>query len=56
MARDGILRKVQVHTGRRTMEYIELVGSDLVREDYIAFPYDKNVRDGATVEITDGGW
>ena len=56
VARDGILRKVQVHTGRRTMEYIELVGSDLVREDYIAFPYDKNVRDGATVEITDGGW
>ena len=56
VARDGVLRKVQVHTGRRTMEYIELVGSDLTREDYIAFPYDKNVRDGATVEITEGGW
>ena len=56
VARDGVLKKVQVHTGRRTMEYIELVGSDLTREDYIAFPYDKNVRDGATVEITDGSW
>ena len=48
-----ILRKEQVHTGRRTMEYIELVGSDLTREDYIAFPYGKAVRDGASVEITD---
>ena len=56
VARDGLLKKVQVHTGRRAMEYIELVGSDLTREDYIAFPYDKNVRDGATVQITDGGW
>ena len=51
-----MLQKVQVHTGRRTMEYIELVGSDLKREDYIAFTYDKNVRDGAAVEITDGSW
>lgn len=56
VARDGVLKKVQVHTGRRTMEYIELVGSDLTREDYIAFPYDKGVRDGANIEITDGGW
>lgn len=56
VVRDGVLRKVQVHTGRRTMEYIELVGSDLVREDYIAFPYSKGVRDGANVEITDGAW
>ena len=56
VAKDEVLRKVRVHTGRRTMEYIELVGSDLTREDYIAFPYDKGVRDGANIEITDGGW
>jgi hypothetical protein len=56
VVRDGVLKKEQVHTGRRTMEYIELIGSDLVREDYIAFPYGKNVRDGASVVITDGGW
>ena len=56
VARDGILKKVQVHTGRRTMEYIELVGSDLTREDYIAFPYDKGVRDGANVKVTDSAW
>ncbi len=56
VARDGILKKVQVHTGRRTMEYIELVGSDLTREDYIAFPYDKGVRDGANVKVTDSTW
>ena len=56
VVRDGVLKKEQVHTGRRTMEYIELIGSDLVREDYIAFPYGKNVRDGASVVITDGDW
>lgn len=56
VARDGVLRKVQVHTGRRMMEYIELIGSDLTRDDYIAFPYGKNVRDGAPTEITDNIW
>ena len=56
VARDGILHKVPVHTGRRVMEYIELIGSDLTREDYIAFPYGKTVRDGASVVITDGSW
>ena len=56
VAKDGVLRKVQVHTGRRTMEYIELIGSDLTRDDYIAFPYGKNVRDGAPTEITDNIW
>ena len=54
--RDGFLKKVQVHTGRRTMEYIELVGSELTRDDLIAFPYGKNIRDGAPVEVTDGAW
>ncbi len=56
VVRDGVLRKEQVHTGRRAMEYIELIGSSLTREDYIAFPYGKTVRDGAAVEITDGEW
>ena len=54
--RDGVLRQEQVHTGRRVMEYIELVGSDLTRDDYIAFPYGKTVRDGAVTKITDGEW
>jgi hypothetical protein len=54
--RGGVLRREQVHTGRRVMEYIELVGSDLTRDDYIAFPYGKTVRDGAVTEITDGSW
>ena len=56
VARDGVLKKVRVHTGRRMMEYIELVGSDLTRDDCIAFPYGKNVRDGAPVEVTDNLW
>ena len=54
--RDGVLRQEQVHTGRRVMEYIELVGSDLTRDDYIAFPYGKTVWDGAVTKITDGEW
>ena len=56
VVRDGLLKKVQVHTGRRVMEYIELVGSDLTGEDLIAFPYDKNVRDGASVEVVEDLW
>ena len=54
--RDGVLRREQVHTGRRVMEYIELVGSDLTAGDYIAFPYGKTVRDGAVTKISDGMW
>ena len=56
IVRDGYLKKVPVHTGRRTMEYIELVGSDLVPEDLIAFPYGKGVRDGASVEVVEDLW
>ena len=56
IVRDGFLKKVQVHTGRRTMEYIELVGSDLTGDDLIAFPYGKNIRDGAPVEVVDSMW
>jgi uncharacterized repeat protein (TIGR02543 family) len=56
IVRDGFLKKVQVHTGRRTMEYIELVGSDLTQDDLIAFPYGKNVRDGAPVEVVESIW
>ena len=56
VARDGVLRQIRVHTGRRVMEYIELIGSDLTREDYIAFPYGKYVRDGAPTEIVESVW
>ena len=38
------------------MEFIELVGSDLTGEDLIAFPYGKNIRDGAPVEVVDSMW
>ena len=56
IVRDGFLKKVQVHTGRRSAEFIELAGSELTRDDLIAFPYGKNIRDGAPVEVTDGAW
>ena len=51
-----MLKKEQVFTGRRVYEYIELVGCDLTRENYIAFPYDKAVHDGAVTEIKDNIW
>ena len=54
--RNGVLKKEQVFTGRRVYEYIELVGCDLTRENYIAFPYDKAVHDGAVTEIKDNIW
>ena len=54
--RGGVLRQEQVHTGRRVMEYIELVGSNLTREDYIAFPYGKTVRDGAATQVKEDIW
>ncbi|MBQ7278288.1 MAG: hypothetical protein IJR17_03700 [Clostridia bacterium] len=53
---DGVLRQKPVHTGRRVYEYRELFGVTLTPEDYIAFPYGKNVRDGAPIEITEDIW
>ena len=51
MARDGKLRQEKVETGRVMYGYVELVGSGLTGEDYIAFPYNKDVRDGAPVKL-----
>ena len=51
VARDGKLRQEKVETGRVMYGYVELVGSGLTGEDYIAFPYNKDVRDGAPVKL-----
>lgn len=58
--RGDVVKKVVVNTGKRIESYIELIDSDLTGEDYIAFPYDKNCRDGAPAEIKENsnyyGW
>lgn len=50
---DGKLMKQIVTTGRTLYgEYTEIL-SGLTQDDYIAFPYGKNVKDGATVKYPD---
>ncbi len=51
--RGDIIRREQVTTGKRIDSYIELIGSSLTMDDYLAFPYDKNCKDGASAKIAD---
>lgn len=51
--RDGVLKREAVTTGKRFDSFVELVESNLTMEDYIAFPYDKNCKDGAPTQIKD---
>ena len=58
---DNVLVKYAVKTGSRQNEYVELVGSPITPEDRIAFPYDKNCKEGNSVEDAKGsmfygGW
>ena len=60
-AKDGVLEKRVVKTGSRMNDYVELLGSPITPEDRIAFPYDKNCREGSPVEdakdgVYYGGW
>lgn len=55
IARDGVLVKEKVNTGKRVYSYVELIGCSLTAEDYIAFPYGKNVREGAPVKLPEEG-
>lgn len=50
---DGLLKKTYVSTGEQLWGYIRIL-SGLSEEDYIAFPYGKNVKDGATTVEDDG--
>ena len=51
LVRDGKLQKTVVKTGKRIDNYIEILNVKLMPEDYIAFPYGSNVRDGAPAKI-----
>ena len=50
---DGLLKKTYVSTGEQLWGYIRIL-SGLSEEDYIAFPYGKNVKDGAKTVEDDG--
>lgn len=49
LVRDDKLVKVPVITGKRMDQYIEILNVKLTQDDYLAFPYDKNAKDGAPV-------
>lgn len=49
---DGLLKKQYVHTGVTSNGYVE-IKSGLSTEDSVAFPYGKNVKDGAKVKSED---
>lgn len=50
LAEDGVLKKCPVKTGSRMDAYIELLDAPIGPEDRIAFPYDKNCKEGNSVE------
>ena len=52
---DNVLVKYVVQTGSRMNEYVELIDSPISPEDRIAFPYDKNCKEGSPVEDAKGG-
>jgi hypothetical protein len=47
---NDVLKKRVVQTGSRMDAYVELLGAPIGPEDRLAFPYDKNCREGSTVE------
>ena len=47
---NDVLVKRVVHTGSRMDAYVELLGAPIGPEDRLAFPYDKNCKEGNTVE------
>jgi hypothetical protein len=58
---EGLLEKRVVKTGRHMNEYVELIDTPITPEDRIAFPYDKNCKEGSPVEdakdsLFYGGW
>lgn len=53
VARDGRIRQEEVKPGKVMYGYVELVGTTLTEEDMIAFPYNKDVHDGAPVKAAE---
>ena len=51
-ATDGKLEQVAVRTGKVLYGYVEILDHALTQEDYVAFPYGKDVKAGAPVKIS----
>lgn len=49
---DGLLQKRLLRTGVSVDGYATPVYAGLTAQDYVAFPYDKNIRQGAETQIT----
>lgn len=49
---EGLLKKQYIRTGSTSNDYVE-VKEGLSAEDYIAFPYGKNVKNGAKTEVSE---
>ena len=51
-ATDGKLEQIAVRTGKVLYGYVEILDHALTQEDYVAFPYGKDVKAGAPVKIS----
>lgn len=51
---DGLLKKTYLRTGEQLWGYVRIIDG-LTQDDYIAFPYGKNVKDGAKTEMDENG-
>ena len=51
---DGLLKKSYVRTGEQLWGYVRIIDG-LTQDDYIAFPYGKNVKEGAKTETDEDG-
>ena len=51
---DGLLKKTYLRTGEQLRGYVRIIDG-LTQDDYIAFPYGKNVKDGAKTEMDENG-
>ena len=51
-ATDGKLEQVEVRTGKVMYGYVEILDHALTQDDYVAFPYGSDVKNGAPVKIS----
>ena len=51
-ATDGKLEQIEVRTGKVLYGYVEILDHALTQEDYVAFPYGSDVKNGAPVRIS----
>ena len=50
---NGVLKKQDVQVGKNYYGYVEILESSITTKDHVAFPYGKNVVDGAKTKIAE---